>query len=171
MPLSFLPLEVALYGTALLWLLLLFPAMVATAYKGRWLYFWVGWLTLGATWIIGAAEDPVRRLRSSGRLLALVAAVLAAIVVLGLFAARPAPLLGLSGGALQASVGGRGFEPCRRLEDRVWVCRRSDRSLSGAVGYRVSVDRVGCWTARMANGTTTRGESELRGCVTLIDYG
>lgn len=125
MSIACLLLEVALYGTALLWLLLLVPAAVVTVYKGRWLYFWCGWLTLGATWIIGAlalaspGSGRARRRIS----LAWAASALLAIVALGLVGARPAALLGLSGRALQNSVGGRAIEPCHRLDERTWNCR------------------------------------------------
>lgn len=181
-----------LYGVVLLWLLALVPAAVVTVLKGHWLFFWCGWLTLGATWMIGAvalasprsrwarsfydldkmviAEDPALPRRSRGRPFAWIGAVLAAIVVLGLFGARPAPVLGVGGRALQSSVGGREFEPCRQLEDRIWSCEHYDDMLSGGFAYRVSVNRGGCWTATRQEGQGSPSARELRGCLTLIDY-
>lgn len=104
-------------------------------------------------------------------MLAWLALALSAVLVLGAFIARPAPVLGVDGKPLQNSVGGRGIEACEQLEDRVWSCRHYDDSLSGTVPYRVSVDFMGCWTATR---THERGAppspQKLEGCLTLIDY-
>lgn len=112
-------LQAFLFGVVGLWLLALIPSAVITALKGRWLLFAVGWLTLGLPWIIGAvalappdswwagrlydeeklarATDPVRHPRPRLTLVAWVGCTIALIAVLGLFAARPTPILGVSG--------------------------------------------------------------------------
>ncbi len=126
-----LALEVPVFGIALLWLLALIPAAVVTLLKDRFLYFLCGWITFGIVWFVGAfalaapdswwartfygeerlarATDPIRYRRSRQTVVLSLGGVFALVVMLGLFAARPAPVLGVSGVALQRSVGGISF--------------------------------------------------------------
>lgn len=69
----------------------------------------------------------------------------AAVAALGLFAARPTPILGTSGESLGSSVG------------------------SGTVSYRVAVNGVGCWTAVRTGGAGEGSRKRLSGCVNLLD--
>jgi hypothetical protein len=100
------------------------------------------------------------------------AAVLGAVLLLGLFAARPAPLLGVNAGALGQSVGGHlEGHPCRRAEEGGWICGRPDAEFSSSIDHRVSVDRFGCWTGRL-HSAPSGGETRRRieGCVRLEDF-
>jgi hypothetical protein len=49
-----LPIELIIFGTALVWLSALFPALVVTLAKGQWRLFGWGLLTAGITWFAGA---------------------------------------------------------------------------------------------------------------------
>lgn len=190
-------LEVPLFGIALLWLLVLTPAAVVTLIKERLSLFLVGWLTFGIAWIIGAvalappdsawarrfygeerlaqAADPLRYPRSRRTLLRWLGGAFAAVLVLGIFASRPAPILGVDGEALQKSVGGfliggLSLGPCERRGGRIWGCQRHDDQYSGTVGYRVSVDRLGCWDATRVGSPGEGSRKHLSGCVTLLEF-
>jgi hypothetical protein len=118
--------DVPLFGAFWAYVVFLVPAAVVCALKRRWLLFTFGYLTLGVTWFIGAlrssapdswwlgrfnAGDPdpdtrafeVPRNRRSMRVV-LVAVV--AVILFGLVAARPTPIVGVDGESLQLSVGG-----------------------------------------------------------------
>ncbi len=193
MPTARLVLEVPVFGIALLWLLGLIPAAVVTLLKDRFLYFLCGWITFGVVWFVGAfalappdswwarrfygeerlatATDPIRHPRSRRAVLLSLGGVVASVVVLGLFAARPTPVLGVSGVALQRSVGGITFEgACERQGDRIWSCGRYDDGGSGTVEYRVSMRRSGCWTATRVGFSGEGSSKRLSGCVTIIDF-
>jgi hypothetical protein len=190
-----LPLEVLLNGVFWLWLLALVPAAVVTVAKGRLLLFYTGWITLGITWLIGAAfladpdtpwarwfysderkaraGDPVRHRRRSRVTAAWIATALAALLVVGFFASRPTPILGVDGSALQYSVGGPlvpSALPCERLAADLYRCLAMDEEGSSTVSYEVKTRRLGCWTAIYVN---ARGSREPRtrfsGCVTIWD--
>lgn len=160
----------------LVWLLCVVPAAVITAIRGRWLYFWCGWLTFGILWFIGALapdpDDPPQKRRAAA--IALVAMTVAA-VVLGLFGARPSPVLGLDGQALQSSVGnttllGLGDDSCDREGDGSWTCSRFDVGFSSTVGYRVRANGMGCWRAERSTPGGEGSPKRLSGCVTLFDF-
>lgn len=161
-----LPLEVLFNGVFWLWLLALVPAAVVTLTKGRLLLFFAGWVTFGLTWLIGA-----RPARASA---AWIAGAVAALLVVGLFAARPAPVVGIDGSALQYSVesGPLSFDtrPCEQLADHLWRCRAADEEASGTVPYRVKTRRLGCWTAtRIGPEFGDESRRRLSGCVTIWD--
>jgi len=116
--------EAPLFGVTLLWVSALLPAAVVTLLKRRWLLFGVGWISLGCGWLIGAAllappDSPWARWFYGERRMRL-----------GTFGARPAPVLGVSGAALQRSVSDSPLEnpaalgPCRRLAPGEWRCLR-----------------------------------------------
>jgi hypothetical protein len=188
-------LEIVIYGVVLVWLVGLLPAAIVTCLKGHWAMFAAGLLTLGLVWFLGAlaaAEldstwarrryGEKERARISGdarhrrpwRTLGITAAVaLVAIVVLGTFGARPAPVLGVNGGALEHSVGGSPlFEPpaCKRIDGGEWICSHWDDQFSSTVGYRVEVGSLGCWHAVRAGPAGEGIAKRLSGCVALSDY-
>jgi hypothetical protein len=86
--------------------------------------------------------------------------------------------MGMSGDALEASVGGDSISglPCERLEGSTWICAGSAPNLLGIADYRVTVDSQGCWTAiRMNEGSLGKEgwlgpRPRLSGCVTIFDY-
>jgi hypothetical protein len=159
----------------LFWALGVIPAAVITALKGRWLLFWCGWLTLGILWFIGAlAPDEGGPPRDPRWLLAPLLVVVT-MLVLGFFGARPAPVLGLDGGVLQASVGntdllGIGDDTCNPVPGGRWTCVRYDDGFSGTVAYRVDADWKGCWHAIRVGSPGEGSPRRLSGCVTLVDY-
>jgi hypothetical protein len=161
---------VALYGIGLVYLLALAPAAVICCFKERWGMFFLGWLTFGLAWIIGALSGEPRR-----RLGVVALVTLAAVLVLGAFGARPAPVLGLDGETLESSVGNGiwfyNFKSCDRLPDGGWRCGRWDSQYSGERTYRVDVDGFGCWHAERLGPQGDRATPEqLSGCVHLGNY-
>jgi len=138
------------------------------------LYFWLGWLTLGLLWYIGAlrrkpGQDPYEPTHVG----IVLAASAAAFVALGLFGARPSPVLGLNGGALQGSIGGNLIGPsdsCQPQPDGGWRCSRYDDGLSGTVSYKVHANGLGCWHAVRVGGVGEGSRKRLSGCVTLDDF-
>jgi hypothetical protein len=149
------------------------PALAVTVIRGRWLYFWCGWLTLGILWFVGAfaggRDDPPPNPRTVA---AILAAAVSAVLVFGLFGARPSPVLGLNGGALQGSVGGALLDShgCRPQPGGAWMCSRYDEGGSGTVSYVVRANGLGCWHATRVGGPGEGSSQRLSGCVTLYDY-
>jgi hypothetical protein len=187
--------EVPANGVFWLWLIALAPAAVVTMLKGRWLYFAVGWLTLGIPWFFGALSpaapdsgwarhfyDEEKRARAasferyprSHRQIALwLIGALTAVAVLGLVAVRPAPILGVGGSALQHSVGGGNLglssTPCLHLDRNTWRCAVYDDQGSSTIEYQVKTRRLGCWTASRIGGRGEGNRRQLSGCVTIWD--
>lgn len=158
----------------LFWAVGVIPAGVITAIRGQWLLFWCGWLTLGILWFVGAlAPDPDGGSRDPRWMLAPMA-IVAVMVVLGIFGARPAPVLGLNGGALQDSVGnsllGVGEDSCDPEPDGAWECWRWDGGYSSVVSYTVEADWKGCWHAVLRGRPTEDSPKRLAGCATLVNY-
>jgi hypothetical protein len=186
-------LEVVLFGVAALWALAALPAAAVTLLKGRWALAVGGCVTLGFVWFLGAvarpergsawalrfggpiADEPPSRKEARGIAIG-VGVALALILLLGFFSARPAPILGVGGKALQQSVGGGGFgflqRECERLAEDEWSCSRLDNQSSGSVSYRVRTRSLGCWTARREGKFAGEGGSPTRldGCVNIFDY-
>lgn len=90
------------------------------------------------------------------------------VVLLGMFAARPATLLSMNGNALEQSVGAalHTSSPCDHLTGATWECLAPDPQLLSVTNLRVTVDSFGCWTAVRSEGGTERRS----GCVTIVDY-
>jgi hypothetical protein len=158
----------------LLWLVGVVPAGVFTCLRGRWLLFWCGLPTGGALWFIGAlVPDPNASSRQRHQAAIGLGVTVGAFVVLGLFGARPTPVLGINGGALQNSVGAlfleAGSTGCER-KDGDWICSRYERELSGNVPYRVHVNRVGCWQGTRIGSWANRSPKEISGCASLVDF-
>jgi hypothetical protein len=158
----------------LFWAVGVIPAGVITAVRGRWLLFFCGWLTLGILWFIGAlAPDPEGPPRNPRWLLAPVA-IVAAMFMLGVIGARPAPVLGLNGTALQDSVGnsllGIGEDSCDPAPGGAWKCRRYDVGYSSVVNYTVKADWKGCWHAVLQGRPTEDNPKRRSGCVSLVNY-
>jgi hypothetical protein len=162
----------------LFWAVGVIPAAVVTAVRGHWLLFWGGWLTVGILWFVGALT-PYPDGRPDGapydpRWLLAPIAVVATMMVLGVFGARPAPLLGLGGKALQRSVGNGnllgGKDACERATAGAWRCQRWDDGFSGTVSYRVKADWKGCWHATRVGPAGEGSPKQLSGCVSLVDY-
>jgi hypothetical protein len=151
------------------------PAAVVTCMRGQWLYFWCGWLTLGIVWYIGAlARKPDQPAYQARRVVIALAVTVAVFLALGLFAARPATVLGVDGRSLQSSVGNDFLfdlpDGCGRDGD-VWSCSRWESQFSGTVSYRVAVDDFGCWKAvRTGYGGEGSSPKTISGCVTLYDF-
>jgi hypothetical protein len=123
-------LEVALFGTAALWLLAVIPAMVITILKGQTRKLGWGFLTAGFTWFAAAltlapsdsrwakrhyteeerarAKLPFREQRSRKTFLTWNVCAIVLIAGLGFFAARPAPFLGVDGAAIGNDMPHRG---------------------------------------------------------------
>lgn len=158
----------------LVWLAALLPAAIVTLFRNRWLLFVGGFPTLGVLWFVGAlAQDPdgPPNLR---QVVPVIAATAAAVLVLGLFGARPTPVLGIDGGALQSSFGGvdiLSFDPenCHR-NGGSWTCSRYESSISGTISYRVQVDGLGCWKATRIGPSYGGNPKELSGCASLVNY-
>jgi hypothetical protein len=156
------------------------PAAIVCAIRGRWLYFWCGWVTLGIVWFIGAlAREPENPSRDRRAVAAVAAGFIAAVLVLGLFGARPSPLLGLDGSVLQSSVGNGYFygtadscAPLRRgrVPDGGWLCGRYDAGFSGTVNYEVHSNGLGCWHAVRVGPPGEGSPERLSGCVNLYDF-
>jgi len=188
--------ETLLNGVIWLYLLALIPAAVVTILKSRLSLFFAGFLTLGLTWVIAAAmlaepdsdwakwfyderklarsADPQRHPKPARETALLTGGAAALLLAVGLFASRPAPVLGVHGEALQYSVGGgnlgSSMPPCTRADDGAWRCKRSENGFSGTVSYRVETHGLGCWRAvrvgpRPAEGAPKR----LSGCITIWD--
>jgi len=138
------------------------------------MYFWFGWLTLGLLWYIGAlARKPGQDPYEPWRVGIALAAYAAAFLSLGLFGARPSPVLGLDGGALQGSIGGNLIGPsnaCQPRPDGGWRCSHYDDGFSGTVAYEVHANGLGCWHAVRVGGAGEGSSKRLSGCVTLYDY-
>lgn len=186
--------EVFVFGVFWVWLLGLFPAAVVTVLKERWLLFVTGWLTFGITWFLGAvpladprsgwarhlyderklarAEDPARHPRPTRTTALWLGGGGALILAVGLLAARPAPLVGVDGKALQYSVEGASlFEnrPCPREADGTWTCSRHDDGYSSTLPYRVKVGWLGCWHAVRTGPAGEGAPKRLSGCITVWD--
>jgi hypothetical protein len=99
------------------------------------------------------------------------------VALLGLFAWRPAPLLGVSEHALASSVGGEvnivlgfgaGPNPrCTEEAEDQWVCAVTNPSASESSKstYRVELTGAGCWRAARID-----EPGQLRGCISIFDY-
>ena len=166
--------DVLFYGAALFWMLTVVPAGVVTCIRGQWLYFWFGWLTLGTLWYIGAlGRKPGQPSYRAGQVATALVATSAAFLVLGVFGARPATVLGVDGGSLQNSVGSSLIfdspHGCER-EGRFWSCSKWDSGSSGAIPYRVKVNDSGCWQAVRIGYGGEGSQKRLSGCVTLYDF-
>jgi hypothetical protein len=155
---------------------MLIPAAVITCIKGHWAMLVAGFLTFGIVWFIGAASRGLYEPRRSRRETEIaVAALLAAVLVLGLFGVRPAPFLGYGGKQLEDSVGGGGIlgfnSSCVHRRDGDWNCFRIEDGGSSDVEYRVHANEFGCWHV-VPRGPAARrgGPSPPTGCIGLIDY-
>jgi hypothetical protein len=178
-----------------MYLALVLPAAVVTLLKKDWLLLWLGVISFGFAWFIGAklrakpgswwernrypkelVDDAsglasLRKKRRT-RVLVITASIL---VLVGLFSARPTPILGVDSESLQYSVGGGGIvtfgDRCRPREDGSWTCFRYDNASSGDVPYRVEVNWSGCWQATYKGPREFRPEDQrLSGCVTVFDH-
>lgn len=187
--------ETLIYGAFDLWLLALIPCAVVTLLKERFLYFGTGWLTFGMAWFVGAfspaepgtewarrlygeerlarGADPGRHRRSLRTTATMLGGALALLLIVGLLSARPTPVLGVDGKALQYSVGGGNLglsvEPCEQLGDGSWRCSRYDNQFSGTVAYRVKVNGLGCWQATRIGAPGEGSRRHLDGCLTVWD--
>jgi hypothetical protein len=112
---------------------------------------------------LGSREDPRRNLTVLGSLLGLV-------LLLGLFAWRPATVLGIDGRSLGVSVGGP-LSDCTEQQDGVWLCDSQDPVSSGLATYTVETRSFGCWDAW--SGQPSVEERDRRepfsGCITAFD--
>ncbi|HYJ21748.1 MAG TPA: hypothetical protein VEW07_06980 [Solirubrobacterales bacterium] len=187
-------LEVQLYGALWLWLLGLIPAAVVCLLKGRFSMFFVGFLTFGITWFLGAiplaepdsrwaqrfydkeklarAADPALHPLPGRTAAYWLGGSLCLLLAVGLVAARPTPIIGVDGEALQYSVDGGGlFEshPCSRGEDGTWTCSVYDSRYSSTVPIRVKVGGLGCWTAVRSEAVGEGSPERLSGCLTAWD--
>jgi len=139
------------------------------------LWFVVEVLLYGALWAYLVLLLPalvIAQLKEDWILLAL-GAVAAAVVLLGLFSARPTPILGTDGESLQYSVDPvfTFTESCRPKPNGKWTCYSYDSASSGDAPYLTEVDWAGCWTAStLDRGALAPRQRELAGCVTIFDH-
>jgi hypothetical protein len=93
--------------------------------------------------------------------------------VIGVLVARPTPIVGVDGEALQYSVGGGNLlfdsEPCPHEADGSWTCDVYNSNVSGTVPYRVRVGGLGCWTAVRSGRIGVGSPKRLSGCLTAWD--
>lgn len=95
-----------------------------------------------------------------------------AVVLAGAFIARPAPVLGVNGAALERSLPHTGFSPvpCTQVSSG-YRCGIETREASGdKVTYQVKLRGRGCWTARPIQDFGGEDWGTLSGCITLLDY-
>ncbi len=188
--------EVLIFGAIWIWLVGLIPAAVICLLKGRLAMFFAGFLTFGITWFLGAvplseagsgwarrfygeerlarAADPVLHPRPARTAAYWLGGSVALLLGIGLLSARPTPIIGVDGKALEYSVGGGGgvffdSDPCPHNADGTWTCARYDSVVSGTVPYRVRVGGLGCWTAIRAERVGVGSPERLAGCLTAWD--
>jgi hypothetical protein len=111
---------------------------------------------------------------ASGRVVAAWVFWALAVVFLAFIAARPTALLGVSGAALDRSIGdsssGDPTGPCRHVGGSMWICSRHDDQFSGTVSYKVKVDDFGCWEAERFGSPGEGSDRHMSGCVTFLAY-
>lgn len=137
--------EILLAGTVAVWLLGLLPALVVTARRGNSRLLGWGFLTFGLTWFAGALGRRSRRVLGLWLFVGVVS-----VVLLGAFIARPAPILGVDGTALENSMPRTLFDahPCKEIAGG-YTCAVETKEASGySMTYRVKLHGRGCWTAR-----------------------
>lgn len=122
---------------------------------------------------LARAADPIHNPRPAGTTARWLGGSATLILVIGLLAARPTPILGVDGKALQHSVGGgilgSSTEPCQPAAGGTWNCDVYDDNVSGTVLYQVKVGDLGCWSAIHADWTGKRTPRPLTGCLTFWD--
>lgn len=160
-------LTVLFYGLIIGYVLILIPAMLCVGLRRQWVYFAAGFVTLGFAWVIGCFQSPGIPKR-------VVLGVVSAIVLIGVFSARPAVFVGVDGESLQNSVGGIvSFSDSCRKAGEDWLCWKYDDSISGDRGYKVEVDWTGCWQGRVQRHVNEPmdaiSDPTVDGCVTLVD--
>jgi hypothetical protein len=183
-----------LAGLLTVWLLAVGPAGIVTLAKGNSSCFRWGFLTFGLTWFGGAIAlappdshwarhryDADRRRRAalplgsqrSPWVLALwpLVAILA-IAFTGLFIARPAPILGVNGAALEHALphGGFSSRPCAKVAGGYRCLVETPERSGDSTEYRVHLQGHGCWRAVPESAEGRRGWGVLSGCLTLLDY-
>ncbi|MBN8869207.1 MAG: hypothetical protein J0H66_04920 [Solirubrobacterales bacterium] len=165
--LGWLVLTTLVYGLAIAYCVAVIPAMVLMAWRRHWAYFGAGFVTFGLAWILGAFQV----LEISKRTVAI---GIALVFLVGLFAARPALLIGVDGKDLQNSVD-RLFTENKRCQEAGddWICWSYDDQISGDRRYRTDVNWMGCWEAtairNKGEGNWAIEDPETSGCITLID--
>lgn len=95
------------------------------------------------------------------------------LVVVGLFAYRPATVMGIDGDALAHSIRGSDLldaSRCREAAEGHWRCVLPDAQYSGSVEYVVDARSFGCWDA-VRRGPDGEGHAPRRasGCINIID--
>ncbi|MBN8867922.1 MAG: hypothetical protein J0H98_10240 [Solirubrobacterales bacterium] len=95
-------------------------------------------------------------IKSALKITALVVGVLVTVLFLALLVmvTRPAVLVGVSGSSLAHAVNGEDSPDCVKRPDGSWTCSTS----------RVTVNWMGCWTAKPAGRAPAR-----TGCLNLDD--
>ncbi len=187
--------EVLIFGAVWIWLVGLIPAAVVCLLKERLAMFFAGFLTLGITWFLGAvplaeahsgwarrfygkerlarATDPVLHPRPARATAYWLGGSAALLLVVGIFTARPTPIIGVDGKALQYSVGGGSLlfdsQPCPHEANDTWTCGVYNSAVSGTVTYRVRVGGLGCWTAIRSERVGVGSPRRLSGCLTAWD--
>lgn len=187
--------EVLVYGTFFTYVLALVPAAVVSILKRRWIPYVVGFFSFGLGWFYGAVDiakprswwdrkfydgGPARESRAfdeARRKVALRGGLIAvaALILIGLFAARPTPFLGVDGTSLQNSTGGlfASADSCRAPEGdgETWTCFQYDDAFSGDAAYRTTVGWTGCWEGEgIDRGQARLTDPKISGCVTIFDH-
>jgi hypothetical protein len=101
------------------------------------------------------------------------------LIVIGAFAYRPAPLLGIHGDPLAESLSreaGSGSSllgaGCAERSSETWRCGVPDAGGSAKVRYEVETRGLGCWDARKVEGGQAKGGNagKLSGCISGLDF-
>ena len=185
-------------SSGLFWcyLLGLVPALFITVTKDLWTMFFIGVLSFGLGWFLGATswakpgswwanrfypenlEPGSSELREflKPRRRRLIALAAATVLLVGAFTERPTVFIGTDGGSLQHSVGGSSTtsfnDECEPESDGTWTCFEYDSGQSLGMPYSTEVDWAGCWTARsLHSGRLSPKAMKRSGCVTMFDYG
>jgi hypothetical protein len=111
---------------------------------------------------------------SARRLFPYVATLVLVLGLAAVFVLRPSPFIGVTGGAIAASLGdslpAAATASCKEAGEDEWTCDVSSPA-GPARTYDVTVNGFGCWTATPAGGTAEIGTpATITGCITVFDH-
>jgi hypothetical protein len=186
--------SVLIVAGVIVYLASLLPAAIVTFLKGRYLIFAAGFLTFGLAWFPAAlglappeswwakhvyderqrarAENPERYPRTGWPVRPYLIAIGGSILAIALFMLLPTPLVGVDGRALGYSVSVLSDDACQHGPHDAWICPYFPAGGSGNVSYRVTVNRLGCWTGTRLGHGPVEGDAprEISGCISILDH-